>query len=139
MRVLGWSPNLTEERAKEAGVEFASSKEALFKESDIVSVHMVLAPSTQGMIGPADLAVMKPTSFLINTSRGPLVQEEALVDALRNNKIVGAGLDVYDVEPLPLDHPLRTLKNVTLSPHNGYVNDTNYKVSQSVNCSIYVY
>ncbi|KAG7450628.1 uncharacterized protein BT62DRAFT_991500 [Guyanagaster necrorhizus] len=127
MRVLGWSPNLTEERAKEAGVELASSKEVLFKESDIISVHMVLAPSTQGMVGPAELAVMKPTSFLINTSRGPLVQEEALVDVLRNKRIAGAGLDVYDVEPLPLDHPLRTLKNVTLSPHNGYVNDTNYE------------
>ncbi|KAK0208117.1 hypothetical protein DFS33DRAFT_1254799 [Desarmillaria ectypa] len=127
MRVLGWSPNLTEERAKEAGVEYASSKEVLFKESDIVSVHMVLAPSTRGMIGPAELAVMKPTSFLINTSRGPLVQEEALVDTLRNNRIVGAGLDVYDIEPLPLDHPLRMLKNVTLSPHNGYVNDINYE------------
>ncbi len=88
------------------------------------------------MIGPADLAVMKPTSFLINTSRGPLVQEEALVDALRNNKIAGAGLDVYDVEPLPLDHPLRTLKNVTLS----HTMDTSMtRITRSVKALIVLY
>lgn len=129
MRVLGWSPHLTPERAAQAGVEFASSKEELMKQSDVLSVHMVSAPSTRGIIGQAELALMKKTAFLINTSRGPLVDEAALIDALREEKIAGAGLDVYDIEPLPLQHPLRALKNVTLSPHNGYANDTSYQVS----------
>jgi len=128
MRVIGWSPNLTRERAEAQGVEFIASKEELFETSDIVSIHMVLSERTVGMISGADLARMKPSAFFINTSRGPLVDEAALVDILRQKKIAGAGLDVFDVEPLPLDHPLRKLDNVTLTPHTGYVSDDNYQV-----------
>ena len=129
MRVIAWSPHLTRERAEAAGVEFVESKEQLFRQSDIVSLHMVLDPATAGMIGASDFAVMKPTAFFINTSRGPLVDEGALVDALQKRKIAGAGLDVFDSEPLPLDHPLRKLDNVTLTPHTGYVSDDNYQVT----------
>jgi len=128
MRVAGWSPNLTRERAEAQGVEFVASKEELFETSDIVSVHMVLSERSVGMIGYEDLARMKPTAFFINTSRGPLVVEDALVRILGEKKIAGAGLDVFDVEPLPLDHPLRRLDNVTLTPHTGYVSDDNYSV-----------
>ena len=129
MKVIGWSSNLTPERAAEAGVEFIASKEELLKQSDIVSLHLVLSERSKHTIGAAELDLMKPTAFLINTSRGPLIDESALVEALKNKKIAGAGLDVFDQEPLPLDHPLRTMDNVTISPHNGYVNDTNYKAS----------
>jgi 26S proteasome regulatory subunit N2 len=129
MRVIGWSPRLTRERAAEVNVEFVESKEEIFKQSDIVSIHMVLSESTQRMITAADLGLMKPTAFIINTSRGPLIDEAALIGVLEQRKIAGAGLDVYDIEPLPLDHPLRKLDNATLSPHTGYVNDTIYKVS----------
>ncbi|KAF5374979.1 hypothetical protein D9758_000378 [Tetrapyrgos nigripes] len=127
MRVIAWSPNLTPERAEQGGAEFCSSKEQLLKTSDIVSLHMVLSEKTRNLIGAAELALMKPTAMLINTSRGPLVDEGALVEVLRNKKIGGAGLDVFDEEPLPLDHPLRKLDRVTLSPHNGYANDTIYE------------
>ena len=89
---------------------------------------MVLSDATSGMIDAADLSRMKPTAFIINTSRGPLIDENALVDVLQKHKIAGAGLDVFDVEPLPLDHPLRTLDNVTLTPHTGYVSDFTYEV-----------
>lgn len=135
MRVVGWSPNLTPERAAEGGVEYAGSKEELFKQSDIVSIHMVLSDRTRGFVNAADLALMKPTAILINSSRGPLIQEEALIDVLQRKKIAGAGLDVYDVEPLPLDHALRKLDNVTLSPHMGYVSDKNYEVREQGICS----
>lgn len=128
MEVIGWSPNLTPGRAEEAGVTYTATKEELFKRSDIVSIHMALSERTQGMITAADLALMKPTGFFINTSRGPLVDEAALIQVLLEKKIAGAGLDVFDQEPLPLDHPLRKLTNVTLSPHTGYVSDSNYEV-----------
>jgi 26S proteasome regulatory subunit N2 len=128
MRVIGWSPNLTPERAEQGGVEFCSSKEQLLKESDIVSIHMVLSEKTRHLIGAGDLGLMKDKAFLINTSRGPLVDEGALVKVLEEKKIGGAGLDVFDEEPLPLEHPLRKLDNVTLSPHNGYVSDTTYEL-----------
>ncbi|RDB29216.1 Glyoxylate reductase [Hypsizygus marmoreus] len=128
MKVVGWSPNLTPERAEEAGVEYASSKEDLLRRSDVVSLHLVLSDRTRHIISAPDIALMKPTAFLINTSRGPLVDESALVDALKSQRIAGAGLDVFDVEPLPVAHPLRKLGNVTLTPHTGYVNDTNYEV-----------
>jgi len=128
MRVIGWSPHLTPERAEQAGVEFCPSKETLFETSDIVSVHMVLSDSTRGMVDANDLSRMKSTAFIINTSRGPLIDENALVDVLQKHKIAGAGLDVFDVEPLPLDHPLRTLDNITLTPHTGYVSDFTYEV-----------
>ncbi|KAJ4002415.1 D-isomer specific 2-hydroxyacid dehydrogenase [Lentinula boryana] len=128
MKVIGWSPHLTPERAEAQGVEFIASKQELLSRSDIVSLHLVLSESTTKIINAADLDLMKASSFLINTSRGPLIDEAALVEALKNKKIAGAGLDVFEQEPLPLDHPLRFLDNVTLSPHNGYVNETNYKV-----------
>lgn len=127
MRVIGWSPNLTPERAEAAGVEFAECKEKVFRTSDIVSLHMVLSTRSRGMITKDDFALMKPTSFFINTSRGPLVDEPALIDALQRRVIAGAGLDVFDIEPLPLDHPIRKLDNVTLSPHLGYVCDSSYE------------
>ena len=130
MEVIGWSPHLTPERAAAAGVTYIATKEELFRRSDIVSIQLVLAASTRGLITLSDLALMKPTAFFINTSRGPIVEEDALVQVLKEKKIAGAGLDVFDVEPLPLDHPLRELENVTLSPHLGYVSDDNYKVSR---------
>ncbi|KZP16841.1 hypothetical protein FIBSPDRAFT_912172 [Athelia psychrophila] len=128
MRVVGWSPNLTSERAAEAGVEFAKTKEELLKQSDIVSLHMVLSDRSKGILAAGDFSKMKPSAILINTSRGPLVDEAALIKALQQKTIAGAGLDVYDVEPLPLDHDLRKLDNVTLSPHIGYVSEENYEV-----------
>ncbi|KAH9846820.1 D-isomer specific 2-hydroxyacid dehydrogenase [Lenzites betulinus] len=127
MEVIGWSPNLTPERAEKAGVTYISTKEELLRRSDIVSIHMVLSERTEGMIASADWTAMKPTAFFINTSRGPLVNEADMVEALKQKRIAGAGLDVFDEEPLPLDHPLRKLGNVTLSPHMGYVSDDNYK------------
>ncbi|KAJ4486014.1 D-isomer specific 2-hydroxyacid dehydrogenase [Lentinula aciculospora] len=128
MRVIGWSPNLTPERAEAQGVEYIASKRELLGQSDIVSLHLVLSESTTKIINAADLNSMKTSAFLINTSRGPLIDEQSLVKALKNKEIAGAGLDVYEQEPLSLDHPLRFLDNVTLSPHNGYVNQSNYKV-----------
>jgi len=132
MRVIGWSPNLTLERAAIAGVEFVASKEELLKQSDVLSLHLVLSDATKHILKAADLAQMKPTAYLINTSRGPLVDESALLDALNSGKIAGAGLDVFDIEPLPLDHPIRKARNVTLSPHTGYISDTTYQVRHSV-------
>lgn len=131
MRVIGWSPHLTPERADGAGVEFIATKEELFKQSNIVSVHMVLSPETAGIVTRDDLLSMKPTAFFINTSRGPLVDEAGLIEVLNTEHIAGAGLDVFDIEPLPLDHPLRQAKRVTLSPHTGYLSDSNYAVSYS--------
>lgn len=128
MEVIGWSPNLTPERAEKAGVTYIPTKEELLRRSDVVSIHMVLSERTEGMIASADWTAMKPTAFFINTSRGPLVNEADMVEALKQKRIAGAGLDVFDEEPLPLDHPLRKLGNVTLSPHTGYVSDDNYKV-----------
>ncbi|KAJ6519721.1 D-isomer-specific 2-hydroxyacid dehydrogenase NAD-binding protein [Mycena sanguinolenta] len=127
MKVIAWSSNLTPERAAEAGVGFAPTKADLLKESDIVSLHLVLSERTNHILKASDLALMKPTAYLLNTSRGPLIDEDALVAVLKAKSIAGAGLDVFDQEPLPLDHPLRDLDNATLSPHNGYVSDTSYK------------
>jgi phosphoglycerate dehydrogenase-like enzyme len=127
MHVIAWSPNLTSERAAEHGVR-AVSKEQLFAESDVVTIHMPLSERSRGLVGPQELSLMRPTAYLINTSRGPIVDERALVDALRGHRIAGAGLDVYDIEPLPVDHVLRTLPNTLLLPHIGYVTDDNYAV-----------
>jgi phosphoglycerate dehydrogenase-like enzyme len=129
MKVIAWSQNLTAEKCREAGVEHAGSKEDLLRQSDIVSIHLVLSPRTRGLIGAKEFALMKPTAYLINTARGPIVDEAALLDALRNRKIAGAGLDVYDIEPLPVEHPLRKLDNVVLSPHLGYVTQENFRGS----------
>jgi D-3-phosphoglycerate dehydrogenase len=127
MKVLAWSQNITPERARAAEVEYASSKEELLRQSDIVSIHIPLTPTSRGLIGEKELALMKPGAFLINTSRGPIVDEAALLSTLREHKIAGAGLDVYNVEPLPLDHPLRKLDNVVLTPHLGYASVQNYR------------
>lgn len=132
MKVIGWSPHLTPERAAAAGVTFIATKEELIKSSDIVSIHIVLSESTRHLVTADDLALMKPSALFINTSRGPIVDEQALVKVLQEKRIAGAGLDVFDLEPLPLDHPLRDLENVTLSPHLGYVSDDNYKVKFSL-------
>jgi 26S proteasome regulatory subunit N2 len=128
MKVVGWSPHLTPERAASSGVGFVATKEQLFKESDVVSIHLVLSDKTNGIITKEDLLLMKPTAFFINTSRGPLVDEAALLQVLEEERIAGAGLDVFDIEPLPLEHPLRRAKRVTLSPHTGYLSDSNYAV-----------
>lgn len=120
MDVIAWSQNLTAEAAAEVEVRRVE-KEALFAEADIVSIHVVLSDRTRGLVTAAELSLMKPEAYLINTSRGPIVDEEALIDAVRAGRIAGAGLDVYDMEPLPPDHPLRSLPNVTLTPHLGYV------------------
>jgi phosphoglycerate dehydrogenase-like enzyme len=128
MKVVAWSPHLTKDRADAAEVDFASTKADLFKMADIVSIHMVLSRETHGLVTLSELSLMKPSAFIINTSRGPLVEGDALVKVLAERSIAGAGLDVFDVEPLPLDHPLRSLPNVTLTPHMGYVADDAYKV-----------
>ncbi len=120
MEVIAWSQNLTAEAAAAVGARRVE-KEALFREADVVSIHLVLSERTHGLVAGPELALMKPGAYLINTSRGPIVDEAALIAALEAGQIAGAGLDVYDVEPLPADHPLRSLRNVTLSPHLGYV------------------
>ena len=127
MEVAAWSPNLTEARAEAAGVRRATSKEALLAESDVVTLHLVLSEATRGIIGAADLARMKPTAFLVNTARAGLVDQAALVRALAENRIAGAGLDVFETEPLPADSPFRTLPNVLALPHLGYVSAANYR------------
>jgi phosphoglycerate dehydrogenase-like enzyme len=120
MHVIAWSQNLTEEAAAAVGARRVE-KATLFEQSDVVSIHLVLSERTRGLIAEPELALMKPHAYLINTSRGPIVDEAALIAALRNGRIAGAGLDVYDIEPPAPDHPLRLLPNVTLSPHLGYV------------------
>jgi phosphoglycerate dehydrogenase-like enzyme len=120
MEVIAWSQNLTAEAASAVGVRRVE-KDALFKEADVLSVHLVLSERTRGLVTARELALMKPSAYLINTSRGPIVNEAALIAALEAGKIAGAGLDVYDTEPPPADHPLRSLPNVTLAPHLGYV------------------
>jgi phosphoglycerate dehydrogenase-like enzyme len=127
LSVIAWSPHLTPERAQPHGVR-AVSKASLFSESDVITIHLPLSDASRGLIARADLALMKPSAYLINTSRGPIVDESALVDALRARQIAGAGLDVYDVEPLPVDHPLRSLPNTLLLPHIGYVTTDQYRV-----------
>jgi phosphoglycerate dehydrogenase-like enzyme len=130
MQVLAWSPNLTPERAAEAGDHVrAVGKQELFASSDVVTVHMKLSARTTGLIGAAEFAAMRPTAYFVNTSRGPLVEEAALVEALRSGRIAGAGLDVFDVEPLPADHPLRQAPNTVLTPHIGYVTDGTYRLA----------
>jgi phosphoglycerate dehydrogenase-like enzyme len=126
MRVVAWSQNLTPERAAEGGAAWVS-KDELFTVSDVVTIHLKLSPRTTGLVGAADLATMKPTSILINTSRGPIVDQSALVSALTSGSIAGAGLDVYDTEPLPTGHPLLGAPNTVLLPHLGYVTEGAYR------------
>ena len=127
MKVIAWSQNLTAERCREHGVEYAT-KADLFQRSDFITIHLQLSDRTRGLVGKTDLAMMKPTAYLINTSRGPIIDEAALVAALQNGKIAGAGLDVFDLEPLPVDHPYRKLQNVILTPHLGYVTQDGYRI-----------
>jgi len=128
MNVIAWSQNLTPEKCDGTGATYAS-KEQLFESSDYISVHVQLSARTTGLIGAADLARMKPSAFLVNTSRGPIIDEAALIAALREARIAGAGLDVFDIEPLPLDHPYRSLERAQISPHLGYVTEDNYRLN----------
>ncbi len=125
MKVIAWSQNLTPEKCQEAGVGYVTRDE-LFRQSDFISIHIVLSARSRGLVGAREVGLMKPTAFLINTSRGPIIDEAALIAALRDKKIGGAGLDVFDVEPLPTDHPFRKMTNVVITPHLGYVSEQNY-------------
>jgi len=126
MECVAWSQNLTDEKAQAAGVRRVS-KEELFEKSDVVTIHLVLGERTRGLVRKEDLARMKPGAVLVNTSRGPIIVEPDLLEVLKAGKI-HAALDVYEREPLPADHPLRKMDNVTLSPHLGYVHDDNYRI-----------
>src|ERR1700733_4470536 len=120
MKVIAWSQNLTAERCKEVGVGYAT-KEELFRAADIVTIHLQLSDRSRGTVTAKELALMKPSAYLINTARGPLVEEKALIAALEEHRIAGAGLDVFDGVPLPRDHPFRRMDNVVITPHLGYV------------------
>ncbi|WP_432186072.1 D-2-hydroxyacid dehydrogenase family protein [Streptomyces sp. Tue6028] len=127
MRVSAWSRHLTAERAAEVGVERAASKEELLASSDFVSVHLALGERTRGLVGAPELALLKPTAYLVNTSRAAIVDQDALLAALHAGRIAGAGVDVFDVEPLPADHPMRTAPRLLATPHLGYVSRANYE------------
>ena len=126
MEAIAWSENLTEERCREVGVALAD-RETLLRSSDVVTIHLLLSGRTRGLIGAAELALLKPGAFLVNTSRGPIVDEAALIGALESGAIAGAGLDVFDIEPLPSDHAFRRLDNTVITPHLGYVSVENYR------------
>ena len=126
MDIVAWSQNLTEEKAAQGGAKFVT-KDELLETSDFITIHLVLSARTRGLLGAADLAKMKKTAILVNTSRGPIVDEAALIAALKAGTIAHAGLDVYDKEPLPKGHPLTQLDNVTLVPHLGYVVEDSYR------------
>jgi phosphoglycerate dehydrogenase-like enzyme len=128
MEVLAWSQNLTTERAAAVGASLAGSRDELLARADVVTIHLVLSERTRGLLGARELALMRPSAYLVNTSRGPIVDERALIDALRAGAIAGAGLDVYDEEPLPVDHPLRRLPNTVITPHLGYVTEETYRI-----------
>jgi phosphoglycerate dehydrogenase-like enzyme len=127
MNVLAWSQNLTRETAEKHGARLVG-KEELFRNADLVTVHLVLSGRTAGIVSAAELALMKPSAYLVNTSRGPLVDENALINALKNRTIAGAALDVYNTEPLPESHPFRSLDNVLATPHIGFVTENTYRV-----------
>jgi phosphoglycerate dehydrogenase-like enzyme len=126
MKVIAWSQNLTKEKANAAGATLVD-KQTLFREADVVTVHLVLSGRTRGLIGVPEFALMKPTARFVNTSRGPIVDEAALIEALQSRRIAGAAVDVFDVEPLPPDHPFRKLDNVLATPHLGYVTEDLYR------------
>jgi phosphoglycerate dehydrogenase-like enzyme len=127
MDVVAWSKNLTPEAAEQSGATYVSKME-LFRRADVLTIHLVLSSRTRGLVGAPELELMKPTALVVNTSRGPIVDETALVDALGSGRLAGAGLDVFDIEPLPGGHPLRSLDNVVATPHIGYVADRVYRV-----------
>jgi phosphoglycerate dehydrogenase-like enzyme len=126
MKVIAWSQNLTAEKAKQAGATLVS-KEDIFRQSDFITVHVQLSARTKGLVGAAELALMKPSAFFINTSRGPVADEKAIEAALKAKKIAGAAIDVYNEEPVPIEHPFRYLDNIVITPHLGYVTAENYK------------
>jgi D-3-phosphoglycerate dehydrogenase len=126
MKTIAWSQNLTPEKAQAGGADYVS-KDDLFRQADIITIHVVLSDRSRGLVGAKELGLMKKTAYLINTSRGPIVDEKALISALNAKAIAGAGLDVYDVEPLPLDHPFRKMDNIVITPHLGYVTEQNYR------------
>ncbi|MEC9272456.1 MAG: D-2-hydroxyacid dehydrogenase family protein [Chloroflexota bacterium] len=126
MNVIAWSQNMTHERANECGATLVD-KETLFRDSDIVSVHLVLSDRTRGLVGKSDLAFMKPSAYIVNTSRGPIIDEMALIDVLERKAIAGAALDTFVIEPLPKDHPFFKTPNTLISPHLGYVIDDSYE------------
>ena len=126
MKIIAWSQNMTPEKAEAAGAALVS-KEELFRQADIVTIHLILSGRTKGLVGAAELALMKPTSRLINTSRGPIVDEASLIEALRSHAIAGAAIDVFDQEPLPAQHPFRTMDNALTTPHIGYVTENLYR------------
>src|SRR5262245_41324664 len=130
MRVIAWSQNLTAERAAEGGATRVE-RDALFREADVLTIHLVLSDRTRGVVGARELGLMKPTALLVNTSRGPIVDEAALADALHDGTIAGAAVDVYDHEPIRPDHPLLDAPNTVLTPHLGYVTEENYAVFYS--------
>ena len=125
MTTIAWSQNLTEEKAKAAGADYVS-KDDLFRNADFVTIHLALSDRSRGLVGAKELGLMKKSAYLINTSRGPIVDEKALIAVLNSKSIAGAGLDVFDVEPLPLDHPFRKMDNVVITPHLCYVSEQNY-------------
>jgi phosphoglycerate dehydrogenase-like enzyme len=127
MKVIAWSENLTAEAAAESGVTYVSKQE-LFEQADILSVHLVLSDRSRGLVDVQALGWMKPTAYLINTSRGPIVDEAALINTLQQRRIAGAALDVFAIEPLPAEHPFRTLDNLLATPHVGYVTENNYRM-----------
>lgn len=126
MHVSAWSQNLTKEYADEVGVHLAASKDELLAESDFASVHLALSDRTRGLLGAPELALLQPTAYLINTSRAAIVDQDALLTALHEGRIAGAGVDVFDIEPLPADHPMRTAPRLLATPHLGYVSRANY-------------
>jgi D-3-phosphoglycerate dehydrogenase len=126
MKTIAWSQNLTEEKARASGADYVS-KDDLFRNADLVTIHLVLSDRSRGLVGAKELGLMKKSAYLINTSRGPIVDEKALIAVLNSKSIAGAGLDVFDVEPLPLDHPFRKMDNVVITPHLGYVSEQNYR------------
>ncbi|MCD5988957.1 D-2-hydroxyacid dehydrogenase family protein [Pseudomonas sp. CDFA 553] len=130
MKVIAWSENLTAEVAAESGVTYISKQE-LFEQADILSIHLVLSDRSRGLVDAQALGWMKPTSYLINTSRGPIVDEAALIETLQQRRIAGAALDVFAIEPLPAEHPFRVLDNVLATPHVGYVTENNYRMFYS--------
>ncbi len=126
MNLIAWSQNLTSERAAECGASLVD-KDSLFRDSDVLSVHVRLSERTRGLVGAREMQLMKPTSYLINISRGPIVDEDALIRALKSESIAGAGLDTFDIEPLPENHPILSLPNTVLTPHLGYVTEDGYR------------
>jgi phosphoglycerate dehydrogenase-like enzyme len=125
MEVIAWSQNLTDRRASECNARRVE-KDELFRRSDVLSIHIILSDRTRGIVGERELGLMRPTAYLVNTSRGPIIDEAALFRMLKEKRIAGAALDVYGTEPLPADHPFRKLDNVLLTPHIGYVTEENF-------------